>query len=89
MIDFPIFLIVGICPDLIMNPHGFPSRMTVGKMIELVAGKAGVFEGRQGKKKNKRIWETVRKYNGKKVQWHREIKGEEALKKNVLTLKLR
>jgi DNA-directed RNA polymerase III subunit RPC2 len=37
----------GICPDLIMNPHGFPSRMTVGKMIELVAGKAGVMSGRQ------------------------------------------
>mmetsp|Transcript_10043 Transcript_10043/g.8999 ORF Transcript_10043/g.8999 Transcript_10043/m.8999 type:complete len:667 (+) Transcript_10043:1-2001(+) len=37
----------GICPDLIMNPHGFPSRMTVGKMIELVAGKAGVMNGRQ------------------------------------------
>eukprot|EP00357_Protocruzia_adherens_P000145 CAMPEP_0115006360 /NCGR_PEP_ID=MMETSP0216-20121206/20456_1 /TAXON_ID=223996 /ORGANISM="Protocruzia adherens, Strain Boccale" /LENGTH=203 /DNA_ID=CAMNT_0002372933 /DNA_START=147 /DNA_END=758 /DNA_ORIENTATION=+ len=28
-----------------MNPHGFPSRMTIGKMIELLAGKSALFDG--------------------------------------------
>ena len=36
----------GISPDIIMNPHGFPSRMTIGKMIELISGKAGVLTGK-------------------------------------------
>ncbi|KAE8264420.1 hypothetical protein A4X09_0g6971, partial [Tilletia walkeri] len=43
--DMP-FTDKGVNPDIIMNPHGFPSRMTVGKMIELLAGKAGVITGK-------------------------------------------
>jgi DNA-directed RNA polymerase III subunit RPC2 len=45
--DFP-FSERGVTPDLIMNPHGFPSRMTVGKMIELLGGKAGLEDGKFG-----------------------------------------
>lgn len=43
--DMP-FSEMGWCPDLIMNPHGFPSRMTVGKLIELLAGKAACYDGK-------------------------------------------
>eukprot|EP00920_Eleutheroschizon_duboscqi_P007227 GHVT01016600.1.p1 GENE.GHVT01016600.1~~GHVT01016600.1.p1 ORF type:complete len:357 (-),score=90.66 GHVT01016600.1:846-1916(-) len=43
--DLP-FAETGWCPDLVMNPHGFPSRMTVGKMLELVAGKSALLDGR-------------------------------------------
>ncbi|EFA85001.1 RNA polymerase I [Heterostelium album PN500] len=36
----------GLKPDVIINPNAFPSRMTIGMLVEILAAKAGAIHGK-------------------------------------------
>ena len=69
----------GVTPDVLINPHAFPSRMTVGMFMESITGKAAALRGRQfdgsafvGEKLDdvKEIMDqTGFKYSGKEIMY--------------------
>ncbi|XP_050232672.1 DNA-directed RNA polymerase I subunit 2 [Mercurialis annua] len=45
-IDMPFSGNTGMRPDLIINPHAFPSRMTIAMLLESLAAKGGSLNGK-------------------------------------------
>jgi len=40
------FTASGIIPDVVMNPHAIPSRMTIALILEALLGKAACLSGK-------------------------------------------
>ena len=99
--DIP-FTITGVKPDVIFNPHGLPSRMTVGYLLELLAGKLGCikgeiidgtsFSGESKKELEDQLEELGFSYDGKETMYH-GITGDKISSKifigNLYYLKLK
>ena len=80
-VDMP-YMEDGVCPDIIINPHSIPTRMTIGQMIETMVGKSctlkcNLFDGTSFlpidiDKLEQDLVNMKKRYNGKETLYNGE-----------------
>ncbi|CAM6092481.1 unnamed protein product [Calypogeia fissa] len=101
--DMPFSAVTGMRPDLIINPHAFPSRMTIGMLLESMAAKVGTLQGKfvdatpfqkcstedgEGGRKGRREETTVDKYGKQLKEYGFNYHGTEVMYSGVLGTEL-
>mmetsp|Transcript_22690 Transcript_22690/g.31705 ORF Transcript_22690/g.31705 Transcript_22690/m.31705 type:complete len:923 (-) Transcript_22690:235-3003(-) len=65
--DLPFENFTGILPDLLINPHSFPSRMTIGMLKEIIVSKSCSLTGTSYKRDYRKIQKL------KYTKWYMEF----------------